>query len=87
MRNDTTKSRVSRRKVLVAMAGAAPLMVLASTGAQAKLAQATVGYQTDPKDGKQCSDCNFYIDPNACKQVDGTISPTGYCKLFNKKAS
>jgi hypothetical protein len=87
MRNDTTKSRMNRRTVLIAMAGAAPLMVLASTDAQAKLAQATVGYQADPKDGKQCSDCNFYIDPGACKQVDGTISPTGYCKLFNKKAS
>ena len=44
-------------------------------------------YQQEPKDGKQCDGCNFFIAPNACKQVDGEIVPTGYCLLWVKKAS
>jgi len=51
------------------------------------MAQTNVGYQTEPKDGKECDQCNFFVAPNACKVVDGDITPTGYCKLWNKKAS
>ncbi len=69
------------------MAGAAPLVALGSISAEAKMAQAGVGYQTEPKDGKQCDQCNFFIAPNACKVVDGDIVPNGYCKLWNKKPS
>jgi hypothetical protein len=87
MHTDGDKSRASRRGFLIAMAGAAPLVALGSVSAEAKMAQAGVGYQTEPKDGKQCSQCNFYIEPNACKVVDGEITPTGYCRLWNKKAS
>jgi hypothetical protein len=87
MSNDGVNSGVSRRKLLQAVAGAAPLVALGATRAEAKIPQAAVGYQTEPKDGKQCSTCNFFIEPNACKTVDGEIKPTGYCKLYNKKAS
>ena len=81
------KSRVNRRSLVMAAVGAAPLLALGSTGAQAKMAQASVGYQETPKDGKQCGGCNFYVDPNACKVVDGAINPNGYCRLWNKKAA
>ena len=87
MRNEGMKSRASRRNFLIAMAGAGPLVALGSISAEAKMAQAGVGYQTEPKDGKQCDQCNFFIAPNACKVVDGDITPTGYCKLWNKKPS
>jgi hypothetical protein len=87
MGNEGTKSRASRRNFLIAMAGAAPLVALGSISAEAKMAQAGVGYQTEPKDGKQCDQCNFFIAPNACKVVDGDIVPNGYCKLWNKKPS
>ncbi len=86
MQNEDTKSHINRRTVLLAVAGAAPLVMLASS-AQAKMAQTAVAYQADPKDGKQCDQCSFFIAPNGCKMVDGDISPTGYCKLWNKKAS
>ena len=78
---------VSRRTVLLAAAAAAPALALMTTGAQAKMAQAAAQYQTEPKDGKQCDGCNFFIAPNACKMVDGDISATGYCILWNKKAA
>ena len=37
-------------------------------------------------DGKTCSGCNLFVPPNACKTVDGTISPSGWCALWVKKA-
>jgi hypothetical protein len=80
-------SGVNRRTVLFAAAGAAPLLALTGGEAQAKIAQAAVHYQTDPKDGKQCDGCNFFVAPNSCKLVDGEIAPTGWCALWVKKAA
>jgi hypothetical protein len=80
-------SRVTRRTVLIAAAGAAPLLALGATGAKAaKMAQSAVRYQATPKDGRQCSGCNLFIAPNACKTVDGDIAATGWCALWVKKA-
>lgn len=79
------KVGVTRRRVLIAAVAAAPSLALMEGTAKAKIQQAAVKYQNEPKDGKQCSDCNFFIAPNSCKQVDGTISPTGYCLLWAKK--
>jgi hypothetical protein len=78
---------VNRRTILIGAAGALPLIALGATGAKAaKLAQSAVRYQGSPKDGKQCSNCNLFVAPNACKSVDGTISPSGWCALWVKKA-
>jgi len=44
-----------------------------------------VRYQDSPKDGKQCDGCKLFIAPNACKTVDGAISPQGWCALWVKK--
>jgi len=77
---------LSRRKVLLAAAGAAPLLALGARGAKAaKLPQSTVKYQASPKDGKQCDACNLFVAPNSCKSVDGEISATGWCMLWVKK--
>ena len=81
------RNDMSRRSILAAAAGAVPLLALTAGGARAKVSQAAVKYQKEPKDGKQCDGCNFYIDPNACKQVAGEIVPTGYCLLWVKKAT
>jgi hypothetical protein len=78
---------VSRRTVLFAAAGAMPALALMSGPAEAKMQQAAVHYQTTPKDGKQCDGCNFFQAPNACKQVDGEIVPTGWCLLWVKKSA
>ncbi len=84
--NGLNSKRVSRRTVLLAAASAAPLLALGATGAKAALPQSAVAYQATPKDGKQCDGCNFFIAPNSCKSVAGEISPTGWCKLWVKKA-
>jgi hypothetical protein len=76
---------VNRRTVLIAAAGAAPLLTLMTGGAQAKMAQTAVRYQDSPKDGKQCDGCKLFIAPDSCKSVDGAISPKGWCALWVKK--
>jgi hypothetical protein len=87
MNDHATSAKVSRRTVLIGAAGALPLIALGATDASAaKLAQSAVRYQATPKDGKECSGCNLFVAPNACKSVDGTISPTGWCTLWVKKA-
>jgi hypothetical protein len=85
MSKDGIKSGVNRRSLLLAAAGAAPLLALASGPAEAKIPQAAVAYQATPNGDKECDNCNFFVEPNACKTVDGEISPKGWCKIFNKK--
>jgi len=85
MANETT-SGVSRRTVLLAAVAAAPVLVLGTAHA-GTLPQTAVAYQKEPKDGKQCDGCNLFIAPASCKSVAGEIAPTGYCKLWVKKAA
>jgi hypothetical protein len=87
MRKSCDDSGVSRRSLLLAAAGAAPLLALTGGEAQAKMAQTAVKYQPDPKDGKQCDGCIQFVAPNSCKLVDGDVAPTGWCLLWAKKPS
>ncbi len=80
-----TETAPRRRAVLkagIAVLAAAPATALA----QQKLAQSAVQYQTSPKDGQMCSNCVNFIAPNACKLVDGNISPNGWCIAYGPKA-
>ena len=87
MSDHAKSAQVSRRTLLIGAAGALPLIALGATSAKAaKMAQSAVRYQNTPKDGKQCSGCNLFISPSSCKTVDGTISPSGWCALWVKKA-
>ena len=54
--------------------------------AQEKIPQATVQYQTTPKNGQMCSICVNFDAPNACKIVAGTIDPNGWCIAFGPKS-
>lgn len=84
--NDHQTSNTSRRRVLqggltLLAAGAA----VRTAAAQEKLAPDIVQYQKTPKDGAKCSACVNFVAPNACKIVDGTISPEGWCVAFAPK--
>jgi hypothetical protein len=87
------KSVLSRRNVLrnvTALAGGAAIAAasLRSAAAQSgKMTQQAAAYQNGPKNGQKCLDCSFYIQPQACKLVEGTISPVGWCKFYAKKAA
>ena len=88
MSNDT--SNTSRRRVLhgglailaAGAAGAATRPALADE----KLAQNLVQYQDKPSDGAKCDACVNWVAPNACKIVEGVISPNGWCVAFAPKA-
>ena len=53
--------------------------------AQQKASKESMKYQDKPNGDKQCSGCLQFVAPNACKVVEGTISPQGYCLAWTKK--
>jgi len=53
--------------------------------AEAKVPQNAVSYQDKPKDTQRCDGGKNFQSPNACKMVEGEISPQGWCYLFTKK--
>ena len=82
---------VSRRDVLrsaLLLSGAACAGALQSQVAEAqqKASKATMKYQDKPNGEQKCSSCQQFEPPSACKVVDGTISPNGYCIAWVKKA-
>jgi hypothetical protein len=78
----------SRRTLLIAAAGAAPLLDLTpSADAAKKVSQAAARYQSAPKGDQFCGNCDHFVPPTACKLVEGGISPGGWCGLYAKKAS
>lgn len=83
----TENSEHARRRRAVLKAGIAVLAAApAAALAQQKLAQSAVQYQTSPKDGQMCSNCVNFVAPNACKLVDGNISPNGWCIAYGPKS-
>jgi hypothetical protein len=84
-------SRLSRRCLLgnaaFAAGGIAVFSTVISRPAEAKAAQKLVGYQDTPHGAQQCDNCSQFDPPSSCKVVDGTISPTGWCKVYVKKQS
>jgi hypothetical protein len=80
------------RGSLLAKLAMAPLAIGAlaalQSEADAKAPQNAVMYQSKPKGGKKCSQCKFFINGKSktanggCTQVAGSISPNGYCVIF-----
>jgi hypothetical protein len=58
----------------------------AASAQDAKVAQSVAKYQSTPKAKAQCSNCGSFIAPSGCKLVSGSISPSGWCSLYNAKA-
>jgi hypothetical protein len=83
--------RSTRRNLLRGgAAGAVAVAALAAGGARAqtpKIAKSAIMYQDSPKDGHQCSMCVNFLPPNACKIVEGDISPNGWCGAFAPKSA
>ena len=69
---------------LAAVGGSAALSRPAR--AQEKVTQAVVQYQKQPKNGQMCSTCVNFEPPSACKIVQGTIEPNGWCLVYAPKS-
>ena len=50
--------------------------------AQPKISKVAVNYQDHPDGDKRCDRCVQFQPPDACKVVDGSISPQGSCRIF-----
>jgi hypothetical protein len=50
-----------------------------------KISQADAKYQSTAKGDQRCDACLSFQPPNACKFVEGDISPSGWCELFAAK--
>ncbi len=88
-KGNNDSEHISRRAVL---AGTTLALGVGATGAavrrvaaQTKISQAAAKYQNTPKGQQSCVVCLNFQPPNACKFVDGTISPNGWCMLFAAK--
>jgi len=77
------------RNAAIATGGATVLAAgLASSTAKAdagKKSKSEAGYQETPQGDQTCANCALFVAPASCGVVDGTISPSGWCKLYQKK--
>jgi hypothetical protein len=74
---------LSRRSLLGGV-GATAICSEITTSGEAKVSQSTVIYQGTPKGEQRCGTCKQFEPPSACRLIDGTISPQGWCKLWAK---
>ena len=74
--------RIFRRSLL--QVAAAGIIAAGSHPAEAqpKISQISVNYQDHPDGKKRCDKCIQFQTPDACKVVEGTISPQGSCRIF-----
>ena len=77
-------ARFSRRLLLRSAVGAAGVLAAApnTASAQPKISKVAVNYQDHPDGDKRCDRCAQFQPPDACKVVDGPISPQGSCRIF-----
>jgi hypothetical protein len=76
-------TRLSRRSLLCGAVGATGVLAtLKPALAQPKISKVAVNYQDHPDGDKRCDRCVQFQPPDACKVVDGSISPQGSCRIF-----
>ena len=76
--------RLSRRSLLRRAVGATGVLAatLNPALAQPKISKVAVNYQDHADGDKRCDKCVQFQPPDACKVVDGPISPWGSCRIF-----
>lgn len=47
-----------------------------------KVTKARAEYRDTPNGIYSCATCTLFVAPNACKVVEGEISPDGWCKAY-----
>jgi hypothetical protein len=89
---NVSTNTVSRRDFLnIAAVGGGTMMVVAFSGSATaaqpkKFSQQKAHYQPIPKSGQRCQTCSLWQPPTACQQVEGQISPAGWCILYAPKS-
>jgi hypothetical protein len=84
MQNESETRRILLRRIPVALGIAAGLAGARHAQAASKMAQKTVAYRDTPNGTQRCDNCKQWVAPDACKVVEGTISPAGWCQVYAK---
>ena len=81
---ESVSARFSRRSLLGSAVGITGILAatLNPALAQPKISKVAVNYQDHPDGDKRCDKCVQFQPPDACKVVEGTISPQGSCRIF-----
>jgi hypothetical protein len=83
-------AKLSRRQLFLRgatiAAGGAVALAASALPAQAKMPQQAAAYQNTPKGDQSCANCSLFKAPSSCTLVDGTISPTAWCRFYSKKS-
>ena len=53
---------------------------------RAKVTKASVDYSLGHSMGDHCGICKYFIKPDECEKVKGTVRSAMWCKLFKKKS-
>jgi hypothetical protein len=88
--NNQERRSVSRRDFLnIAAVGGGTLVAASLAGrasaAPKKFTQQQAHYQPIPKGGQRCQSCSLWQPPTSCQEVEGQISPAGWCMLYQPK--
>jgi hypothetical protein len=80
-------ARLSRRSLLGGVIGAVGIVGATPNRAtaQPKISKVAVNYQDHPDGDKRCDKCVQFQPPDACKVVEGSVSPQGSCRIFMLK--
>jgi High potential iron-sulfur protein len=80
---------IARRSVLraglhgsVAVMAGGLLVTQARAQSEDKMTKARAEYQAMPNGIYSCATCTLFVAPNACKVVDGEVSPDGWCRAY-----
>ena len=71
------------RAILSGVAGLALALFDTKSRAQGKSTKQQAQYKDTTDQGVYCKACAYFRPPNACKIVEGDISPTGWCSLWD----
>ena len=52
----------------------------------AKLSKTDADYTTSGTNAEHCGICTMFRRPDECTAVAGTVRPSGWCRLFEKKS-
>jgi hypothetical protein len=73
-------------QVMLGTVGAVSFLGMSARSAKAvKVSKSAVSYQNSPKGNGRCGNCRQFEPPDACAQVEGPISPNGWCRIWLAK--
>lgn len=74
------------RTIASSLAGFVLALCGANSRAQGKATKELAQYKETTDQGVYCKACAYFQPPKSCKIVEGDVSPTGWCSLWDFEA-